>query len=370
MSNDGVPIYNLYCLLSYVWNTKLDHQRNALATAAKTPLELLVRLLTHEVRRIRLRGLERGYITKMERMPRVTGKIHFGETLKSMGLKTMTPTCEYSEYQIDVLTNQILKAALIRVHAISSLNTDLKEEVVQLLPYFAAVTPIAAKGNHVSKVQWQRNNLHYRFALLLAGLILDHTIPTNQVAEDTGAFEFVDFTRDERQLGNLFEAFVLAYWTREHRDSFDRLTKRKINWVTDDAAAETSVMLPNQEVDLELVSNHKKALIEVKFTKKPLVTRYAVEKLRTDHLRQLYTYLDIYRHKGERVAFGTLLYAQVGTPLKHQFRLNGLAVKVSTVDLGAPWSEVKTSMDIFITETIAALHQTSGGNQRGLTVVL
>ena len=55
-----------FMLLSYVWNTKLDHQRNALATAAKTPLELLVRLLTHEVRRIRLRGLERGYITKIE----------------------------------------------------------------------------------------------------------------------------------------------------------------------------------------------------------------------------------------------------------------------------------------------------------------
>ncbi|MBQ99283.1 MAG: hypothetical protein CMO60_00295 [Verrucomicrobiales bacterium] len=358
MAKPAVPIYNLYCLLSYVWNSHLDHRRSAIASQAKTPIELLVRLLTEEVRRLRQRGLERGYVTRVERLPRVIGKIRFGDTLRTMGIQTMTPTCEFSEYEIDVLSNQILKAALIRVSRLVGLNHALKDDVRQLLPYFSHVTTLSLTGAALKTVSWQRNNLHYRFALLLSGLILDQTFPSTQADDTEASFEFVDFTRDERQLGTLFEAFVTAYWTREHPDCFDRLSKRSLKWVTGDHDADTNAILPNQEIDLELVVKNARALIEVKFTKTPLVARYSTEKLNSVHLRQLYTYLEICRHQSRPAQFGTLLYAQVGDAMRYDFQLNGLAMNVRTVDLGAPWADVKASMDGFIRETVQALHET------------
>ena len=272
-----------------------------------------------------------------------------------MGFQTMTPTCEFNEYEIDVLSNQILKAALYRIYSIKALDKSLKDEVRGLLPYFANVSTVMLAGKAVNTMKWQRNNLHYRFGLLLAGLVLDHTFPTSHESDQKTSFDFVDFTRDERQLGNLFEAFVQAYWQREHPNGFDGLSKRKLKWATNELTTETSAVLPTQEVDLELLVKDARALIEIKFTKTPLLTRFSAEKLNTAHLRQLYTYLEICRHQGRPAQFGTLLYAQVGDAIRHDFKLNGLAVKVRTVNLGAPWADVKASMDAFIKETTKAL---------------
>ena len=91
-------------------------------------------------------------------------------------------------------------------------------------------------------------------------------------------------------------------------------------------------------------SPHRTIIIDAKFYREALAGRHG-QKVRSDHLYQIVTYLqnEIARRPDTEVA-GMLLYPEVGRSLRLKYRLLGIPVLVSTVDLGKEWSTIEDEL--------------------------
>ena len=86
---------------------------------------------------------------------------------------------------------------------------------------------------------------------------------------------------------------------------------------------------------------------ECKYTEKLFHSRFGAEKLRSEHLYQLCSYLRNLEHNAaapDRIAEGILLYPTVGRVLDVAYRLHGHWVRIRTLDLNLPWTAIENQM--------------------------
>jgi 5-methylcytosine-specific restriction enzyme subunit McrC len=142
-------------------------------------------------------------------------------------------------------------------------------------------------------------------------------------------------------MGALFEAFVRNFLKHE-QDQF-QVSRDKVRWnVTADAAA--LKWLPEMQLDVLLSSAAGRMVIETKFYAQPFQERYDTQKLRSDHLYQLLTYL---RHLGACPGpqpSGLLLYAGAAQPIELRYEVAGVTVRVETLDLDQPWPMIRRDL--------------------------
>jgi 5-methylcytosine-specific restriction enzyme subunit McrC len=87
--------------------------------------------------------------------------------------------------------------------------------------------------------------------------------------------------------------------------------------------------------DVSLTGPDRKIVIECKFYQKTLLThRYGEqEKIRSQHLYQLYAYLQNLSRRSDQRVEGLLLYPKVGESIDFEFFVHGFPIRVLTVDL-------------------------------------
>lgn len=120
------------------------------------------------------------------------------------------------------------------------------------------------------------------------------------------------------------------------------------------------------ETDITLRSSRRIILIDAKFYNEALASRHGVQKIRSNHLYQFYSYLE---HAGLRTpgvpVDGALIYPAVGEPVALHYRLRGHEVVVRAIDLMRPWREIHD-------ELLAILgqfwHYATGSNCSSVTV--
>jgi 5-methylcytosine-specific restriction enzyme subunit McrC len=83
-------------------------------------------------------------------------------------------------------------------------------------------------------------------------------------------------------------------------------------------------------------------VIEAKYYRDALTSRYDGQTLHSGNLYQLFAYLkNLEAHGGPDVrAEGVLLYPCVECPLDLLYRIQGHEVRVCTLDLSVPWTEI------------------------------
>ena len=125
--------------------------------------------------------------------------------------------------------------------------------------------------------------------------------------------------------------------------------QRPADIASDGEADDCDTMAHCRRVDWQLrrvLGNDARTIIETKFYREPFQKRLSDrERLRSAHLYQLFAYLKNLRiREPSRKLGGILLYAGVGKEVSASFHLQDIEVSVRTLDLMAPWSELRKSL--------------------------
>jgi len=110
--------------------------------------------------------------------------------------------------------------------------------------------------------------------------------------------------------------------------------------------------------DITLRQPDHTIIIDAKFYRNALIQSPYGERVRSQHLYQLITYLqhERLRQVGKGLS-GMLIYPNVGLSLRLRYRLLGIPVLVATVDLSKDWRNVEAELHSLLNDCGVAARQ-------------
>lgn len=333
-----IPIENIYYLLCYAWN-KLDEKERVAVSAEDCTqlLDLLAKVLINSTRVLLKRGIDRNYINLATEFAGIKGKLDLSGTIKRQLLLKQKTICSFDEFSADILTNQILIATLYRLIRTKGLDKQLKSEIKNLLWQFGEIAVIELNNKVFGQIKLHRNNKFYGFILNVCRLIFDNTL----LSEKTGQFQFSDFTRDERKMNRLFEAFLRNFYAIEQKEY--KVRRENIYWQFEADENHHLQFLPLMQTDITLENDVAKIIIDAKFYKDTLKSNYSQEKISSANLYQLFSYLLNQRKNNEKneTASGILIYPTITQEYDLQFKYQKHNIFIKTVNLNTNWRYIQ-----------------------------
>lgn len=333
-----IPIRNLYYLLCYAWDLLPESEvLDVGIDDAATPQDLLARVLVNGVTHLRRRGLMREYRTVGDRMPGVRGKLQVAETLKRNLLSSTQTYCVFDELDVDAVPNQVVKATLRLLGTMTDLDRDLRTEVAGVYHSLGGVSDILVTPADFARIQLHRNVAIYRLLLQVCRFIYEQTIP-----DEAGASApFRDFVRDDDQMAALFQRFVLNFFRREQIQY--RVDSPRIEWEATAADLEALDWLPRMQTDIVLRSPEQTFIIDTKYYREAFQTRFGRDKIRSNHLYQILSYA-LNWNATPSVPQGVLLYPTVRQHFDLRYHIQGVPIRVCSVDLDQPWPRIRSAL--------------------------
>ena len=145
-------------------------------------------------------------------------------------------------------------------------------------------------------------------------------------------------------MAKIFEDFVRNFASRQLAGAV--VSAMHIDWRASDLGDGTSAMLPRMITDVTVAWPDRKLILDCKYYREALVTRYDALRFRSGNLYQLHAYLtNKATEPGWENVEGMLLYPSNGYHLDHAFTLHGRhRIRVSTIDLQQTWMEIETDL--------------------------
>ena len=334
-----IPIENLYYLLCYAYD-KLPDQKITSVDAENCPdsLNLLALALARSIKQLNQRGLERQYLEKVEETPRLQGRVLLHESRKKLVDRQGRMICSFDELSVDCPSNRILKAGCDFVLRSGVLNPKVRQEVRAARKIFQNVSTVRISESTCARVRIHRNNRRYRLPIAICRLLLTSLSPN----EKEGNRGFFDPFMEDKTMAALFEKFVRNF-AKIHLP-WCKVSGRQIPWdgEFDDVSR---AHIPVMETDVTLEADNFKRIIDCKFYKETMVSRYEQLKIRSGHLYQLGAYLrNASAINGWEDVQGQLLYPAVDQNLDLNFKINGFEIKVTSVDLNQHWQVIEEKL--------------------------
>ena len=163
-------------------------------------LSSLVSFFVRTVETTLARGLFRSYREQNEDLNTIRGRIDFGRQLARARLP-LPAACRYEEFTADVDENRYLKAAVRRSLRVAGVPVVDRRRLMGQLVDMEEVSDAAVRGDDLDRIAFTRLNEHYRPALGLARLILEHLTLVDQRDTTTASSFMLD-------MNDLFERFV------------------------------------------------------------------------------------------------------------------------------------------------------------------
>jgi 5-methylcytosine-specific restriction enzyme subunit McrC len=329
-----IPIQNIYYLLCYAWDKLAEKDVVAVEAIDSTTLvDLFARVLINGTNHLLKRGFDRGYVSEHEWTGRLRGRICFQEAISRNATRTGRLPCEFDELSYNVLHNRILKATMRRLARTDGLSAECAEGLNQLCRLFADIQDIDLNGRLFGQVQLHRNNQFYDFLLKVCELIYRNLL----VSEKRGLSKFMDFFRDEKQMAQLFEEFVRAFY-RVHTDW--QVKPEDLHWRWIPSNDFSKGLLPRMRTDISLTSDTRKIIIDCKFTPKATQNYFEAEKLRSEHLYQINAYMDNVEGNWADTCEMMLLYPTMDAHLSADYIHKGHKISIRTINLNQPWQSI------------------------------
>jgi 5-methylcytosine-specific restriction enzyme subunit McrC len=333
-----IPVANLYYLLSYAWDVPAGRGAvRATAIPFKRQPDFFAAVLAHGTERLLKRGLDRGYTTVEEETSRPRGRLDVTATLRRN--RPGVAVCRADDPTHDTPPNRVLKATLRSLVKCTDVNRDRAARCHALAGRFADVPDVELSPGAFAAVRLGRNTEHYGVLLHVCRLLFENRLPDPR----PGAVAFADFTLDDRQMANVFERFVRNFYRRE-QTIFPRVTGERFAWREVEGSADDVALLPELRTDVSLASPTRKLVIDAKFYRATLSSRFDAESVHAANLYQLFAYLKNQRPVPGQTVEGMLLYPTVGRELDLRYVLHGFPVRVATVDLNQPWEAIHERM--------------------------
>lgn len=333
----NIPIENIYYLLSYAWD-KLDIKDKVKVDIDDNTkiLDLLAKILITTTKTLLKRGIDRSYIDYTTEIAAVKGKLELSQSLKSNLLYKQHSICTFDEFSPNILSNRILITTLFNLTKTKQLDKDLKLQIHNILKMFSGIDLIQIDAIMFQNVKITRNNRFYSFVLDVCRLIYENLLPS----ETKGKFSFYDFTRDEKKMNKLFEAFVRNFYAREQREY--TVKREDISWSFSADNTEHINYLPKMQTDITLVNAQSKIIIDAKYYKETMSTYFNAEKIKSHNLYQIFSYL-INQHDHtdkSKQATGILLYPTTFEEYNLQYTYLDHKIRICTINLNQEWVKI------------------------------
>ncbi len=338
-----IPILNIYYLLCYAWDKLEEAERIGIGNSDYNNIpELFARVLNNGCNQLFKRGLEHNYVRVSEEYAGIKGKIDFKESLNKNLFRQGRAICEFDEYEVNILTNQLLKATLKRLSKVKGVDKEIKSQLKANYWKFPNVDDIEPELTLFSRVKIHRNNSFYDFLLKICKLIVENTV----LDETAGNYHFKDFVRNEKAMAALFESFVRNFYKKEQHEFLVR--REDIDWDAEALNGSNKGFLPKMQTDITLESESRKLIIETKYYTEALSVRYDTEKFKSHNLYQLYSYLRNIEtktnHSKNNICEGILLYPVVEYDISESYFIGNHKMSVNTIDLNKPWKEITCNL--------------------------
>jgi 5-methylcytosine-specific restriction enzyme subunit McrC len=300
---------------------------------------LFAKLLSAGTRRLFRRGLDRGYKAFTDEVENPRGRLRLDRMVKEATQIRSKAVCDFDELTHDVLHNQVLKATLVELAKCSDVEKETRHELRSLARRFYDVADILLSGSCFRSIVVSRNNREYIFLMLLCEFVFWSLMPD----ERGTAARFKQVLEDEVRMSVVFEDFLRNFF-QAHRTEY-RVRVESSEWFVSDASEHDLALLPRMVTDITLRHPDHTIIIDAKFYGKALAQGPFGERVRSQHLYQLVTYLQHERiRQTERRLAGILIYPDVGRSLRLRYRLLGIPVLVATVDLGQEWRNIEAEL--------------------------
>lgn len=333
-----IPIENIYYLLSYAWNKLDEKDRISVAIDDKTELlDLFAKILINTTKILLKRGVDRNYIDYTSEIAGIKGKFELSQTIKKNLRLKQRAICTYDQFSPNVFINQILFTTLHHLIRATNLDKELKGEIKKLLWMFIDIDQIEIQSSLFRKIRLNRNNRFYGIILDVCQMIHENS----QLTEQPGTWKFVDFTRDERKMSQLFEAFVRNFYDVAQSDY--KVKREEIKWRFTSSKTENIQFLPEMKTDITLKNESSKIIIDTKYYRETMVTNYDKERIHSANLYQLFSYL-INQQDNNPVtqkATGILLYPTIERDIDLHYKYNDHNIYIKTVNLNDHWKKIE-----------------------------
>ena len=337
----NIPIRNIYYLLCYAWDHVQEGETVDVGSEEFSGMvDLFAKVLNEGVSRLISRGLDRDYLAVHEDIRGLKGKLDLATTIKRNLLLNGKTHCAFDELSYDVPQNRILKATLRQLVLVPGLDPGHRQRAASLYRKLDAVSDVPLSPRLFRTVRIHRNNRFYSFLLHLCRIIHDNLL----VNQEEGIATFYDFREDEQQMGLFFQQFVKTFCERE---TGHKVSAPRIDWFGAEASESDLRHLPGMQTDIVLRSTERTIILDTKFYKNPLDTRFGGGRAHSGNLYQIFAYVTNWAAGGaadELEPEGWLLYAAVDGDFDYRFELVGRQIRVCSIDLGQEWKEIERDL--------------------------
>jgi 5-methylcytosine-specific restriction enzyme subunit McrC len=207
-----VPLENVFLLLEAVAEPEWRSDEFTW-DAASGLLPAFAAFYARTLEHIAARGLFRAYRTEEEWIPSLRGRLDLTAQFRRPGIAIPVP-CRYDEFTADVVENQVLKAALMRLTRLSGVPAEVHRRLRRLRSFFDEVSDIKPDPIVVDRLHIHRLNQRYVPALRLAQLVLRDLTLADQRGERAAASFLIN-------MNDLFQDFVTLRLRRLLRRRLD-----------------------------------------------------------------------------------------------------------------------------------------------------
>ena len=137
--------------------------------------DMLACALSAGARQAFRRGLLHGYRTEEETLYGIRGRIRFDDQLRRRFAIAMPVEVRYDEFTNDILANQLVKAAAVRLGKMQLRSKEARRGLGWVGGMLSDVSWVGFPPRKVPEVAFDRLNDHYRLVVELARLILRHS---------------------------------------------------------------------------------------------------------------------------------------------------------------------------------------------------
>lgn len=219
------------------------------------------------------------------------------------------------------------------------MDSSIKDELHKVYLKLPPISEIVIRKAMFNQIRLHRNNYHYDFILKVCQIVNENLF----IDESKGNYKFKDFTREEKAMARLFEAFVKNFYKIETDFS---VSSDSITWQFESDNAEDLEMLPTMLTDITLQSKSQKVIIDTKYYKEAFQTRFDKQKINSSNLYQLFSYLKNQETDSELTqnCEGILLYPSIQNDFVHSFKYENHKIRIISINLNQDWQNIRTDL--------------------------
>lgn len=338
-----IKIQNIYYMLTYVFSclNEKSYKKMAMEEFEDT-LDLLSAILAKGMAQLIKRGLGRAYVRNEEVLVSPKGKMDLTASIKQQTIRNKKMVCAFDEFSEDIFLNQLIKSTALLAVRSKSVHKERKKALKKVLLVFESVSEIDLQQVDWKKIQYDKNNTHYKMLINICYLIVNKMLQN----EKAGNYDMQHY-KDEMILSSLYERFIRAYYQKHYPNL--KASAAKIPWNVSSIDEAMGVLLPEMKTDITLTDGEKTLIIDAKCYQKSMQYNvlYNKRSFHSHNLYQLFTYVknkDV-DHTGN--VAGVLLYAKTDEEVTpdNSCYMDKNKITITNLDLGGDFEIIRNKLN-------------------------